>query len=362
MDKLSRLWNWARQTMQRSVKQGKNNRVSLYIILGLATSFLVVWGTSHLWQLVKDENKPTFVVEVVKTIATIVGGFAVYINIKQARENTKQAQERLITERFTKAIEQLGNDKLEVRLGGIYALERIAKDSDKDHWTIMEVLTSFVQEKSPLQPNKNNQEEHKTFVESFLSDQGNSHREEAQKIATDVQAALTVIGRRSSSQDPKGNLLDLSNTNLIGANLTGANLSQAKLIGADLSRSNLIGANLTGADLYRAKLIEANLIKAKLIGTVLLGADLSKAFLIGADLGRSDLSGANLSGSDLLKAKLSAATLWHEYWGAADLREVKGLTPEQVKVAKAESWSKALYDEDLHEKLGLPLTELRGEN
>ncbi len=43
---------------------------------------------------------------------------------------------------------------LEVRLGGIYALERIARDSPKDHWTIMEVLTAYVRENSPPNPKR----------------------------------------------------------------------------------------------------------------------------------------------------------------------------------------------------------------
>jgi hypothetical protein len=38
-----------------------------------------------------------------------------------------------ITERFTRAIDQLGEAELDVRLGGIYALERIARDSKDDH-------------------------------------------------------------------------------------------------------------------------------------------------------------------------------------------------------------------------------------
>ena len=53
-----------------------------------------------------------------------------------------------MTDRFTKAIEQLGSDKLDVRIGGIYALERIARDSAKDHPTVMEVLTAFIREHS----------------------------------------------------------------------------------------------------------------------------------------------------------------------------------------------------------------------
>jgi hypothetical protein len=76
--------------------------------------------------------------------------------LEQARESqaltqrlTEQGQ---ITDRFTRAIDQLGKtddkgDKLfEIRLGGIYALERIARDSEVDHWPIMEVLSAYVRQ------------------------------------------------------------------------------------------------------------------------------------------------------------------------------------------------------------------------
>ena len=43
-------------------------------------------------------------------------------------------------DRYAKAIEQLGSSKLDVRLGGIYGLERIAKTSERDHPTVVEVL------------------------------------------------------------------------------------------------------------------------------------------------------------------------------------------------------------------------------
>ena len=50
-------------------------------------------------------------------------------------ELTEQGQ---VTDRYTKAIEQLGSDKLDVRIGGIYALERVAGDSPRDHPTVIE--------------------------------------------------------------------------------------------------------------------------------------------------------------------------------------------------------------------------------
>ncbi|HZY25115.1 MAG TPA: hypothetical protein VFE71_04765, partial [Bacteroidales bacterium] len=58
-------------------------------------------------------------------------------NQKIAQDNLKVAQEGQITERFTRAIDQLGNEKMEIRLGGAYALERISKESDEDYWPIM---------------------------------------------------------------------------------------------------------------------------------------------------------------------------------------------------------------------------------
>jgi hypothetical protein len=51
-----------------------------------------------------------------------------------------------VTARCTKAIEQLGSDRLDVRVGGIYALERIAHDSPRDHLAVLEVLAAFIRE------------------------------------------------------------------------------------------------------------------------------------------------------------------------------------------------------------------------
>jgi hypothetical protein len=56
------------------------------------------------------------------------------------------SREGQVTDRYTKAIEQLGSDKLDVRIGGIYALERIARDSRDDHPQVVEVLTAYVRE------------------------------------------------------------------------------------------------------------------------------------------------------------------------------------------------------------------------
>ncbi|MEL7313753.1 MAG: pentapeptide repeat-containing protein [Cyanobacteria bacterium J06559_3] len=46
-----------------------------------------------------------------------------------SRKQLAAAQEQSITDRFSKAVEQLGYENSSVRIGGIHALERIAQDS-----------------------------------------------------------------------------------------------------------------------------------------------------------------------------------------------------------------------------------------
>ena len=93
-----------------------------------------------------------------KTLATILGGIVVLAGAYFTWQNVQLAKEGQVTDRFAKAIEQLGavdgsgNKKLEVRLGGIYALERIANQSERDYWPIMEVLTAYVRENTPYKP------------------------------------------------------------------------------------------------------------------------------------------------------------------------------------------------------------------
>jgi hypothetical protein len=129
-------------------------------------------------------------------------------------------------------------------------------------------------------------------------------------LTTDVQAALTVLGRLP--QRPSVSRGDLSGSHLSGAQLGGANLSGAQLGGANLSNASLGGANLSNASLG--------------------GANLSNASLGGANLSGAQLGGANLSGAQLGGANLSGAT---------------GLTREQLDSAAAAGASPV--SEDDHE-------------
>ncbi len=220
--------------------------------------------------------------------------------VEAARRTVEITEQGQVTDRYAKAIEQLGSDKLEVRIGGIYALERVTRDSARDHPTVMEVLTAFIREQRPPQ----------------VPDE-----EQPRSTWPDVQAAVTVVGRRALERDI--GFIDLS-----GADLSGANLTEAKLSGANLTEANLSGANLTGAILASGHLNGANLARARLIGAHLIGADLSAA-----DLTRADLTGANLTGANLPRATLAIADFTSAKLASARLNDAD-LT--RAKLARAD--------------------------
>jgi hypothetical protein len=160
-----------------------------------------------------------------------------------------------ITERYTKAIEQLGHkaELLAIRLGGIYALERIAKDSDRDHPTVVEVLSAFVREESKNQGTRRTGQG--IAQEAAKTDTPAPENEGAGRPATDIQAAVTVLGRLPHRPEiPRADLSEaqLSGAQLNGANLSGAQLNEVNLSGAWLNGANLSGAHLDGADLRQA--------------------------------------------------------------------------------------------------------------
>jgi len=323
----------------KAVQGAKGKKALAYLgkgLLGLGVFSIliaVLWfvpesQVEHLAQ-VKEEDIPKLINEYRRTLAQIIGGFfllfGLYLTwrrIAATEESVRVAQEGQITERFTRAIDQLGQqgeEKLSIRLGGIYALERIAKDSEKDHWPIMEVLTAYVRENVPRKEERPSQEDNpsdeKQLKETYQS---------PPKPATDIQAILTVLGRRERTHEKPGQYLDLNGTDLNGADLSEAHLNGANLIGANLTRAHLNEANLSEAVLFAANLSGAHLSgavlsEANLIGAVLREASLSRAVLREVDLSRAVLYEADLSRADLSRAVLSGA---------------KNFTKSQIKSAR----------------------------
>jgi hypothetical protein len=244
-----------RSTISRFVHENPVFVIALIIGLLFPFFWLLLWKLPQ-WQVAAvSEVKERIDLESKsrQTMAQIVGGAALLIGLYFTSQTLRTTQEGQITDRFTKAITQLGDNNLAVRLGGIYALERIAKDSASDHWSVMEVLTAFVREYSHGRSNP----PWAWMSMLFAKDPLLEDRAKFQPPA-DIQAVLTVIGRRTRTfGNGETQSLDLSTTILQGANLRKAQLQGASLWGAQLQR-----AHLQQADPQRAHLEEGILEEA----------------------------------------------------------------------------------------------------
>jgi hypothetical protein len=221
------------------------------------------WQLTHLPGLADDDKaKADVEYNFRKTIGQLIGGAVVLIGAAvgatftylQFSQQLQASHELFISTQVSKGFEQLGSKKPVIQLGGIYALEGVMKTSEQYHQPVLETLCAFVRDRTKTET-------------------GNG------PPATEIQAALTVIGRRTP--------LETVLPNLAYAHIPRANLRNADLRGAVLYNADLRGADLRGADLRGAFLLyptQPPKAVADLEGANLWGADLRGAVVNQAQL------------------------------------------------------------------------------
>ncbi len=321
-------------------------------------------------------------------IAALLGAPFLIWGTVLKHQTVRYQKEGHMTDRINTAVEQLGAEKtvkvrakdgegntveetqpnIEVRIGAILSLERIAQDSTthdkgRDHVRVMEILCAYVRENSNVTTPTSYPDKPKNSVtakpweevptaelsgdlgEKLLDWLKSNHRKWAVTLPSpraDVQIAVEVLARRNDEQReieaawpdaklekavwPFSKASDTQNAKprlrVTGAagnqgyrlNLTGANLQKINLSelqnnldpsrGADLGGAILSGVRLEGASLGRV-----NLTGARLWGVHLEGADLSRATLNGVNLGMANLAGCNLPEASLRAAGLAGVVI-----------------------------------------------------
>jgi hypothetical protein len=177
-------------------------------------------------------------------VTAAVAAVAAWIALMRHFAQTDADRQRRITESYSKAVEQLAHEKIEVRLGGIYSLERISRESRADYWVVMETLAAFVRERA--------------------------HWSEANidaRVPTDIAAVLSVIGRRPQSERMRERR-EHWHFNFFGSDLRHASLEGVHLESANFAFAHLEGAFLTGAYLQGAIFAGAHLEGAFLSSTL----------------------------------------------------------------------------------------------
>lgn len=201
-----------------------------------------------LWLFLAWSGEPTAPVRIdaVKTAFGVGAGaggvFALWLATRRQRtlelqlaETTRVAavterdlEERRVTELYTKAVEQLGNDKAPVRLGGLYALERLGQDNPKQRQTIVNVLCAYL--RMPFEAPKHGLK-------------GTAARETADYDEPELQvrlAAQELLKTHLSHDGPAywpGMSIDLQRAVLVDFRLSGCTLEAA-----DFSRARFVGA------------------------------------------------------------------------------------------------------------------------
>jgi hypothetical protein len=218
-----------------------------------------------------------------------------YNTNKDTNEQLEIARSDQLSARFAEAVGQLGQedqrpgDKLSIRLGAVYAMAQLMRDSGGYRTAIVDVLCAFVRTHAA--------EETPGVIKPGRS-------------SVDVLAAFNTVAKRPYGDPalPKDNFVgaqlstvsaQLDHAVLAGAALKGAFLTRADFIGADLRGASfeiatLKGSNFSGADLRSTSLKGANLVGANLVGANLSGAILDSALLQGADLQRTNVTSAQL--------------------------------------------------------------------
>lgn len=197
------------------------------------------------------------------SLLQLVAGIALAAGLVLTYRQLRMNRDGQITERFTAAIGHLGqkDGNLSVTLGGIHALERIARDSHSDRSAIQEILAAYVRDHAPWPPKAGQPGPDAT-------------RAEVPRMAARlpaVQAALTVLGRMPRPADT-GNRLDLRRTDLRRVDLRGADLRFADLEEADLRFAVLNRADLSNIVVWGTNFTDASLQDARISDVV--GAEL----------------------------------------------------------------------------------------
>ena len=308
---------------------------ALLLVAGVVAS-VVLWGWLH-------PEVPTTVSnsETLRNVGLMIGGVLAFVFALWrgwvAERQAGTAQQSLLNERYQKGAEMLGSDVLSVRLGGIYALERLATEHPQQyHVRIMKLLCAFAR-----RPTRDEDYEIRVAERNANPRKLSSSRE-------DVQAAIDAIGSRDEtrveiekSQGFELSLIeaDLSHTRIKGANLSGAKLHYANLSNTEIATVDLSQAHLQGTVMKKATLNNVDFTDARAQGVDLSGA---MVFQNGKPL--FDLYSANLSPAQLSDGTQSLTQLFDVDPSGKSIQDAK---LDQVRITTSDLSDTHFLDSNL---------------
>lgn len=248
------------------------------------------------------------------TVTAIVALGALYFtgqSLTATREQMALSERGQVTDRFAKAVEHLGSEKIDIRLGGIYSLRRLADDSPRDRIPIVRILTAFVRQNAPK-------------VDTPACDP-------LAETAEDVKAALEIVGQVNSKIEFPRDLqlydfpiITLSRICLPGILLSGVDLRRSiitdvKFNGSDFVGVNLADATITGVDFQDAIISGVDFKGAGFSQSNFINSSFENSTLVNVALEKVNFENVTFEGGDITGASGVSVTMRN-----VDLRGTKG--------------------------------------
>jgi hypothetical protein len=265
----------------------------------------------------------TTLLQAVGGMVVLFGAFATWRQLRVSQDGLRATQEGYITDRFSTAVDQLGSDKLETRIGGLHALWRIAEHSARDREAVISIQAAYLRTHLPWPPAGPSAPAEDVPINDVVP---------LEVRAADAQVALTGLGVLLL-QPREQSWVNLSVTDLRRAdcdglwlhevNLDRSCMEAAGLYHANLTQASLVSVNLRHADLKTAILRRARCVLADMRGARLVETDLRDADFTEADMREANLRKADAGGAVFRRADLRLADLRGSDMSTADLREAR---------------------------------------
>lgn len=353
--------------------------VAIFVVLGvvwvglfLLTLAAVFFGT---WATIL--NPATATLGLGGLTAALLGAPFLIWGTVLKHQTVRWQKEGHMTDRISKAVEQLGAEKavkkdgveetrpnLEVRIGAILSLERIAQDSathdkGRDHVRVMEILCAYIRENAPA----SSAQDHPYGEWEPLKDDPTDEEREAHMarrkerfgrmlfeglvykwaqtlppVREDIALALKVIGRRTPAQfrveaawpaSAKGHTIHPADTPCprlpdepgeapLSADALEAYRNDLRVWKKALASYTGYRLDLRNTNLQRADIAEGDFRSAHFFGARMEGANLVQARIEGANLRE-----VRMEGADFWLARMEGAYLWHTRMEGADLGDAQ---------------------------------------
>src|SRR5262249_4788024 len=157
------------------IARGGRARIAGWILLAiLGLGAAIVYGVA-LWRAPGWMHATTAQAAYNARVLVISVGGAIVVGtgLLYTARNYRLSRRGQVTDRFTIALERLGSTELYARIGGVYALEHVMRDSSDHHDDVIEVITAFIRDRAPR-----------------------IGHDLPRKTPPDIQAALTALAHR----------------------------------------------------------------------------------------------------------------------------------------------------------------------